>query len=338
MPTIPFSIITNDLDNYDLLLASGLLAGFPNEGYGYVENSTFTSSFADDNTKRWLKLANGYYTRELIDPLSFTDNRSQHLQKIADGRVLGMFIKGSDFQSIADKNLPDEETYVPLPITFDETIKPLYKTKAVPNLQKGYGITVKCSQNKAIKILQFMDEMLYEENQKILYWGFEGIDYTLNSGIPNQTLQQYNNWINNTKATLWANEAPKLEGLLSSGYCNSISGISGNYQKYLSNLDKELLASYKVNSYAELVTSKDSENKVCYPLQQCYPFEGYYRQVMLVCENNMAKYFQELIKGKPADFENNWNTYKLNIESANNIFQTYMQYQLDQWIYEFGSN
>ena len=127
-----------------------------------------------------------YYKRGLIDPASFTDNRDQYYAKISQGRVLGFFIQGWQFMGDNAENAlwtagKDERTYAPLPIVFDETIKPWYVDRSLPNLQRGYGITTKCSEDKAIRIIKFLDELLEIENQKVLYWGFEGQDYLIDT-------------------------------------------------------------------------------------------------------------------------------------------------------------
>ena len=161
MPTIPFNIITADWEAFDLWNPPNFLAGYPNDGNGHVtlENGKYiyTDNFADENAHRWFKLANGYFQRGLIDPASFTDNRDQYYAKIAQGRVLGMFIQGWQFMGEPEQTLwsagKDERTYAPLPLTFDRSIKPHYRDRSLPNLQRGYGITVKCPEDKAIKIL-----------------------------------------------------------------------------------------------------------------------------------------------------------------------------------------
>ena len=92
-----------------------------------------------------------------------------------------MFIQGWQFMNEAENTLKTAglygRTYAPLPIVFDESIKPHYRDIPIPNLQRGYGITTKCSKDKAIAIIKFMDEMIKEENQKVLQWGFEGEDW-----------------------------------------------------------------------------------------------------------------------------------------------------------------
>ena len=146
LPTIPFSIITADWEAFNLWNPPQFLGGNPNDGNGHVVKEgnkyVYYDIFTDDNAKRWFKLANGYFQRGLIDPASFTDNRDQYYAKIAQGRVLGMFIQGWQFMGEPEQTLwsagKDERTYAPLPVTFDETIKPHYRDRSLPRLPHRY--------------------------------------------------------------------------------------------------------------------------------------------------------------------------------------------------------
>ena len=243
-PTIPFNIITADWEAFNLWNPPAFLAGYPNDGNGHVDKVNgkyvYEDNFTDANAKRWFKLANGYYQRGLIDPASFTDNRDQYYAKIAQGRVLGMFIQGWQFQGDTENTLKTagkyNRTYAPLPIVFDESIKPHYRDITIPNIRRGYGFTTKCGKEKAIEIIKFMDEMIKEENQKVLQWGIEGEDWQKDDqGRPYRTEQQRKdqsdpNWILHNKATLWFEEAPKMEGSFSDGFATVMDNQPWEFQ------------------------------------------------------------------------------------------------------------
>ena len=356
MPTIPFNIITADWEAFDLWNPPNFLAGYPNDGNGHVtlENGkyVYTDNFADANAKRWFKLANGYFQRGLIDPASFTDNRDQYYAKIAQGRVLGMFIQGWQFMGEPEQTLwtagKDERTYAPLAITFDESIKPHYRDQSLPNLQRGYGITVKCPKDKTIKILQFMDEMIKEENQKVLYWGFEGTDYQLDKdGRPYRTEKQRADqrdpaWIQKNRATLWAEEAPKLEGTMPSGYTRSMDDLAWEYAVSQKAVDVELWKAYGVGSYAEFVDANPPKNAGWYPMWQCNPsaekggFEEEAAVAMTGFETIQRKYLPQMIMGKPEDFEKTWNEYASLLKPLTDVYNKFMQQQLDNRVETFG--
>jgi len=364
MPTIPFNIITADWEAFDLWNPPLFLAGYPNDGNGHVtlENGkyVYTDNFADENAHRWFKLANGYFQRGLIDPASFTDNRDQYYAKISQGRVLGMFIQGWQFMGDNAENAlwtakKDERTYAPLAITFDESIKPHYRDRSLPNLQRGFGITVKCPEDKAIKIIQFMDKMLEEENQKVLYWGFEGEDYLIDTdgsktgtkGAAYRTQamrdqQKDPNYNQKHYALLWREEAPKLEGTLPSGYTRTMDDLAWEYALSQKQVDLDLWAAYGVGSYAEFVDPNPPQNTGWYPMWQCNPsaekggFEEEAAVAMTGFETIQRKYLPAMIMGKPADFDKTWNEYVKLMEPLTKVYNEFMQQQLDHRVEVFG--
>ena len=363
MPTIPFNIITADWEAFDLWNPPNFLAGYPNDGNGHVDKVgnkyVYTDNFVDENAKRWFKLANGYYQRNLIDPASFTDNRDQYYAKIAQGRVLGMFIQGWQFMGQPEQTLwtagKDERTYAPLALTFDKSIKPHYRDRSLPNLQRGYGITTKCSEAKAIQILQFMDEMIKEENQKVLYWGFEGEDYFIDkdgskTGVKGaayrtdeQRAQQKDpDWLQKNRAILWTEEAPKLDGTMPSGYSRSMDDLEWEYALSQKQVDIELWKAYGVGSYAEFVDPNPPQNAGWYPMWQCNPsaenggLEEQAAIAMTGFESIQKKYLPKLIMGKPEDFEATWAEYAKLIQPLTATYNKFMQQQLDHRVEIFG--
>ncbi|MCR5285661.1 MAG: hypothetical protein K6D95_08685 [Treponema sp.] len=363
MPTIPFNIITADWEAFDLWNPPNFLAGYPNDGNGHVDKVgnkyVYTDNFVDENAKKWFKLANGYYQRNLIDPASFTDNRDQYYAKIAQGRVLGMFIQGWQFMGQPEQTLwtagKDERTYAPLALTFDKSIKPHYRDRSLPNLQRGYGITTKCSEAKAIQILQFMDEMIKEENQKVLYWGFEGEDYLIDkdgskTGVKGaayrtdeQRAQQKDpDWLQKNRAILWTEEAPKLDGRMPSGYSRSMDDLEWEYALSQKKVDIELWKAYGVGSYAEFVDPNPPQNAGWYPMWQCNPsaenggLEEQAAIAMTGFESIQKKYLPKLIMGKPEEFEATWAEYAKLIQPLTATYNKFMQQQLDHRVEIFG--
>lgn len=361
--TIPFSIITADWEAFNLWNPPAFLAGYPNDGNGHVTKVkgkyVYEDNFADANAKRWFKLANGYYQRGLIDPASFTDNRDQYYAKIAQGRVLGMFIQGWQFQGDAENTIKTsgmyERTYAPLPIVFDESIKPHYRDITLPNLQRGYGFTTKCGEKKAIEILKFMDTILKEENQKRLYWGLEGEDYLIDKdgsvtgtkGAPYRTEQmrknqEDNSWILKNKAQLFIEEAPKKEGTYSDGWPNALNNTAYEYALTQKPIDIELFKAYNVSSYAALVDENPPQNAGWYPMWQCNPspendgLEHDAAVAMTGFETLQRKYLPMMIMGKPADFDKTWDEYTKQMKPLTEVYNKFMQGELDARVKQFG--
>ena len=362
--TIPFSIITADWEAFNLWNPPQFLGGNPNDGNGHVvkegKKYVYYDIFTDANAKRWFKLANGYYQRGLIDAASFTDNRDQYYAKISQGRVLGMFIQGWQFMGDNAENAlwtagKDERTYAPLPVTFDESIKPHYRDRSLPNLQRGYGITVKCSKDKTKQILEFMDKMLEEENQKVLYWGFEGEDYlidkdgsktgTKGAAYRTQAMrdqQKDPNYNQKHYALLWREEAPKLEGTMKSGYTRTMDDLPWEYALSQKQVDLDLWKAYGVSSYAEFVDPNPPQNTGWYPMWQCNPspendgLEHDAAVAMTGFETIQRKYLPMMIMGKPEDFEKTWNEYVKLMEPLTKVYNQFMQQQLDHRVEVFG--
>ena len=363
-PTIPFSIITADWEAFNLWNPPQFLSGNPNDGNGHVikENGKYVyyDIFTDKFAKQWFQLANGYFQRGLIDPASFTDNRDQYYAKISQGRVLGMFIQGWQFMGDNAENAlwsagTDERTYAPLPLTFDENIKPHYRDRSLPNLQRGFGITVKCPEDKAIKIIQFMDKMLEEENQKVLSWGSEGEDYlidpdgsqtgTKGAAYRTQAMRdqqkdpQYNQ---NHYALLWREEAPKLEGTMPSGYTRTMDDLPWEYALSQKQVDLDLWAAYGVGSYAEFVDPNPPQNTGWYPMWQCNPApenDGLEHDAALAMkdfETLQFKYLPKMIMGSPNDFEKTWNEFASQMTKRTEVYNEFMQTELDARVKAFG--
>ncbi len=358
--TLPFTIITADWEAFNLWNPPAFLAGYPNDGNGHVDKVgkgyVYTDNFADDNAKRWFKLANGYFQRGLIDPASFTDNRDQYYAKIAQGRVLGMFIQGWQFQGDTENTLITadkyERTYAPLPVVFDESIKPHYRDQSLPNLQRGYGFTTKCGQKKAIEILKFLDALLIPENSKVLEWGIEGEDWQKDAqGRPSRTQAQRDqqsdpNWVLRNKATLLREEAPKYEGSYPDGYACSMDNLPWEFAAINANpkrkIDSEIWNAYGVASYAALVDKNPPKNAGWYPMWQCNPspendgLEHDAAVAMTGFETLQRKYLPMMIMAKPADFEKIWNEYASQMKPLTEVYNKFMQQELDARVKNFG--
>ena len=357
LKTIPFSIITADWEAFNLWNAPNFLAGYPNDGNGHVDyidgKYVYKDNFSTEFAKKWFKLANSYYQKGLIDPESFTDTSKQYYTKIANGQVLGMFIQGWEFMGEPQQTLYTagkyDQTYVPLPIVFDENTKPHYRDQSLPNLQRGYGITVKCSEEKTIKILKFMDAMLEEDNQKVLYWGFAGEDYLIDTdgsktgtkGAAYRTDEQRKNqgdsdWLEANRALLWSEEAPKLEGTMPSGYTRGLEDLPWEFEVSQHSSDVEVWEAYNVGSYAELMDPDPPQNAGWYPMWQCNPSEGAAAEAMGKFEGLLKEYLPKMITGKPEEFETTWKTFYNKFLPVAETYNAYMQQQLNHRVSLYG--
>ena len=121
------------------------------------------------------------YNSGILDREAITQNQDQYLQKIASGRVLGMYDQHWDFGNAEQTLVKNKQyglTYAPLPLVYDG-VTPHYKDRPNPNLLNGMAITKKCKNPD--RVLAAFDKLMDEKWQKILSWGIEGEDYSIDA-------------------------------------------------------------------------------------------------------------------------------------------------------------
>jgi len=361
-PTIPFTILTDDWRAFELWNPPNFLAGYPNEGNGIVNPVTheYKNFFTDDISKRWFRLLNQYDKQNLIDRNSFTDNHDAYLAKISSGRVLGLFGQQWQFDN-ADASKTDRglhnRTMAPLPVVFDNTITPRYRTEKIPNIGRGLGISV--SAKDPARIIRFLNAYLEEDVQRTMLWGIEGEDWQWRNITqrqfyhpagatrePYRTQQQRNNWDSQSwrdanRATLWSNLAPKNDrGLFSDGYPVDMTDYYPEREGMMRPEDRELYNAYGVGGFAQLMAKEPLKNSVWYPTWSMpNPPEGTPAQIAYQrTENTMKQRLPQMILAPTAQFDTLWDAYIREQTVTNNIgvYEQYMQQQLNQRIRDWS--
>ncbi len=341
-PTIGFSILTYDWHKFNLINPPQFLAGNPNDGNGVVDKKTYKYKvfLGDDISKRWFKKLNEMNAIGLVDRECFVDNYDQYLAKLSNGQVLGVHDQMWQFQESQFALVTQNKilrTMAGLPIVFDKNITPWWRDRPLPNLQRGYGISVKAKD--PVRIIKFLDAQLSEEWQKIFRWGFKGEDYQLDSkGVPSRTAEQRKQqddvvWKLKNKAEIWFGNAPKMEGVFSDGNECDINDIPGEFMAAaLKPEDRELLKAYGVNSFSELISVNPPENPVHYPSWQIATPDGSPAQLAWKkAEDTYVKYLPKVILAKPADFEKTWAEYVDALEKTNlKVYEAFMQAGIDE--------
>jgi putative aldouronate transport system substrate-binding protein len=343
MPTIAFTILTYDWRSFCLINPPNFLAGFPNDGNGTVDPVThqYKVFLYQDISKRWFKKLNDMNARGLIDRTCFVDNYDQYLSKLSSGRVLGMHDQAWQFQP-AEYSLDNQgmynRTFVPLPIVFDESIRPRYRNRKLPNVGQGIGISVKAKD--PVRIIRFLDAQLSEEAQRVFNWGIEGEDWQYDEeGKPYRTEEQRTQqadevWKLHNKADLWTNHNPKYEGSFSDGYPTNMSDIYSEKVAVLKPEDRELWEAYGVTSNAELMDADPPENPVWFPSWQINTPDGSEAQLAWQkAEEVYRKFLPRIIMGRPNQFERLWEDYvaelgKVGLEK----YEAFMQEKIDDRI------
>jgi putative aldouronate transport system substrate-binding protein len=335
-PTIPFTVITEDWRAFELWNPPNFLAGYPNEGNGIVNPTTheYKNFFTQDISKRWFKKLNEMNAKGLVDRSAFTDNYDQYLAKISTGRALSLFGQQWQFDS-TDNAKADRGEYIrtmaPLPVVFDNSITPRYRTESIPNLGRGFGISV--SAKDPVRIMRFLNDYMEEENLRTMQWGIEGQDWQYNAQrVPYRTQQQRDNWQSQAwqdanRAGLWQGMAPKREGSFSDGYPSDLSDYFPEREGMLRPEDRELFNAYKVTGYAQMMAMEPQRNAIWFPTWNMpNPPDGSPAQIALQrCEQTMKRLLPQLILAPPANFDRLWDEYVREMEVTNNI-RVYEQY------------
>ena len=342
LKTIPFTILTYDWHAFCLWNPPNFLGGNPNDGNGIVNPSTYEyrTFFTQDISKRWFKKLNELNAQGYIDRAAFTDNYDQYLAKLASGRVLGIHDQRWQFQS-GDDALRDagmyNRTMAPLPIVFDETMRPRYRDIAVPNLGRGVGISVKAKD--PVRIMQFLNDLMSEEVQRTMEWGIEGEDWQKNDkGEPYRTPEQRTNWENinwqeQNRALLVRDVFPSWEGSFTDGYPTDLVNYYPEREALAREEDKELWAAYGVTSYAELMDKNPPQNALWYPTWNIpNPPDGSDAQIALQrCDQTMRKYLPKVILATPSSFDKVWNEYTNQMKMDGiEKYEAYMEDQVAQ--------
>jgi len=348
-PTIGFSILTYDWHVFNLVNPPLFLAGYPNDGNGIVDPKTYQykSGLSSEYAKRWYKKLNELNAKGLIDQESFIDNYDQYQAKLTNGQVLGIHDQYWQFQ---DSQKPlyaadqIEKTMMPMPLVFDKNIKPWWRDSPLPNLQRGYGISVKTSQEKAIRIIKFLDAQISEEWQRLLQWGVEGQDYTVNAkGLPVRTEAQRQQqrdptWRLQNMAELWWSDSPKLEGHFTNGAAVAMGDNSTEFLPNQKPLDIEIYKAYGVGNWSEMVDKNPPANPAWYPAWQISPADGSPAQMASKkAEEAYKKYLPRIILGSTADFEKNWKEYMDALVKTNlKVYEDFMTAGIKERVAKYG--
>lgn len=343
MPTIGYTILTYDWRAFCLINPPNFLAGYPNDGNCAIDPVTKKAklNLTQDYSKRWFKILNEMNQKGLVDRASFVDNYDQYMAKLSSGRVLGLHDQYWQFQN-ATNSLISQGMYnrsmAPLPIVFDESIRPRYRNDHLPNLQRGYGISVNAKD--PVRIIKFLDAQLAEDAQKVFSWGIKGEDYLVgDDGVPYRTQemrdqQEDPTWILRNKAKLWYEDAPKLLGSYSDGNPVELNYLPKELIAGAKPEDVELWNAYGVSSNAELMDRNPPKNEVWFPMWQVATPDGSAAQIAWSkIDTVYRKYLPGIILGSPADFEKLWAEYVQAVKDAGeDDYVAFVQAALDERI------
>lgn len=184
---IPYTILCDDWRYFCLENAPQFLDGYPNDGSVIVNaDDPKNPKIVDYNTtataKKYFQKLNEEYKKGIVDSESFTQTYDEYIAKLSTGRVLGMIDQWWDFaynvndalkQAGLDKQGCD---YVPLPITIDESVQNRWHCSGGA-FNNGAGLSITTSCKDVDGALQFINDLLDQDNHNLRFWGVEGTDY-----------------------------------------------------------------------------------------------------------------------------------------------------------------
>ena len=356
-PYVGFAILCEDWRHFCLINPVQHLMGRPNDGEVLIDvsnNDFHTETFIDKPyAKAYYKKLNEMFHKGLINKDTFVMNYDQYIAAISSGLVLGMFDQAWDFQSATDALVTAgkyENTYVALGIIYDEKdvagvqmptenwkIEEHYLNGSVPNVRRGFGISVNCKCPE--RIVAMWEEMMSDEWQMIFNWGIEGEDYSIDeNGRLIMTNEQFANsqdanWKLANKAEAFTQSSPKKQGyimndievngkVVKAGNCWEVGNQPEIVFGQMNDYDKEFLAKYGFKKFADFVNP---------PLELAPYGEAWQIDYSPVDVEHQDfcdiqdKELPELIMCDPAEFDAKWDQFVTDITPSATVFQDFMQ-------------
>ncbi|XID90689.1 ABC transporter substrate-binding protein [Paenibacillaceae bacterium WGS1546] len=319
---IGFTALTHDWRFFALANQPMHLAGYPNDGNVLVDMETYEAKTyaTNDDTKRWLEKLNEFNAKGLFDKSSFVDNYDQYLAKLSSKKVVGFFDYG--WQTGNARNLlrdaarqdpsQDDFVYFPMPITFDGQKDQLIDP---PGFVKDRGVGITVSAKDPVRIIQYFDNLLKEENQILKSWGIEGETYEVDENGRFYRTQEQVNMINEDfnlkfgfRYYAWDWPQYGTNSTLADGNAFAAGLQPEVFQMGLTAEDKHILEQYGVQTYAELFAKPDE--RPWFPAWGIPKEQGSPQQIWETRKDEVTlKYFPRLILAKPEEFEGIWAEY-----------------------------
>ena len=339
-----FAILCEGWRHFCLINPVQHLMGQPNEGEVFINRETAeVESFINkDYAKPYYKKLNEMYNKGLINKDTFVMNYDQYIAKLSSGTVLGMFDQTWDFGT-ATAALTDakmyKNTYIALPLVYDEsygfgTISEQYLNGAVPNKDRGAGISVNCEYPE--RMIQLYETLLSDEWQKILQWGLEGEDYYVENGRMLMTQEQYENranaaWKNANMASAIWESLPKKQGTMDDGNAWSPDQQGEIFASLkLNEYDQKFLAAYGYSRPADFF------NPPCElaPWGEAWqidksPIQDDYDDFLLIQDQELPKL---IMAADDAEFDTIWNAFVEKIAPSAAVHDEHMQNEVNKLI------
>ena len=273
--TVGFSMSTEDWRYFGIENPPLFLSGYPNDGAAIIDPETETA--IDYNTipeaKVYYQRMNKAFNDGLVHPETYTMSYDQYISLLSTGRVLGTLDQLWNFNT-ANEALVSQgkvgKTYVPLPITFDESIKDRWHSPSALDVSNGLSITTSCKDIEGA--MKFLNDLLSPEIMTLRSWGEEGVDYMVgDGGAFYRTAEQranYDNpdWVAENLVNQVYSYFPHFEGQLADGInAQDPKNQPNEFYDSLYPVEKELLDGYGYKTFLDFLSS-DEPNEPWYPI------------------------------------------------------------------------
>ncbi|MBQ7866914.1 MAG: sugar ABC transporter substrate-binding protein [Clostridia bacterium] len=333
-----FAILCEDWRHFCLINPVQHLMGRPNDGEVIIDinsgNWETTTFINQPYAKPYYAKLNEAFKKGLINPDTFVMTYDQYIAKLSAGTILGMFDQTWDFgtatQALETAKMY-KNTFCALPLVYDESygygvIEEHYLNGAVPNKDRGFGISVNCEDPE--RMIAMFEELLSDKWQKLLQWGIEGEDYYVENGRMLMTTEQYNNrsdasWqMKNTAKALWEG-APKKQGTQDDGNAWAHSDQGENYFALMSDYDKAFLTAYGYKKPADFFNAPIE----LAPYGEAWqidktPIQDDYDKFNLLQDQWLPKV---IMSADQAELDANWDAFIAEINPYCEVYTNYMQ-------------
>lgn len=148
----------------------------PNQGaYWDRNNKKFVFAASMPEYQQMVTLLNGWFSKGLIDPESFTQSDDLALAKFTSGKSFAIS-ENAQYVATDQKALPAGQTVGKIPVP----IGPSGSTVVGSRLENGMMISSKAANNpNFVAMMQFIDWLWYSDaGQMFARWGINGLTYT----------------------------------------------------------------------------------------------------------------------------------------------------------------
>jgi putative aldouronate transport system substrate-binding protein len=286
-------------------------------------NNRALDPYAEDWYYDYVRLLNQEFHKGTILSETFTRDHDQYVATLASGAVLGVFDQEWNFGAARDLLLQEgriERTFLPIALTWDESIAPHYIDNLSFTANNGFGISV--NSRHAERIMKLVDYIIQEDVQKWLSWGIEGEHYSVRNGRYIRSFEQRRRqtddpqWVRDNMGRWYRDMFPKIDGSFPNGNATGPGGQDEEAWATLPDYDRDLFTKLGISSRIGLMGAP-VDVPVWYPFWGKRSFtEGDGTAASIAWENQrwfMIENQPQLVIAPQGQFESRLRTFRDNL-------------------------